>query len=41
MLKFLDSFFHFMIDFLFAAFFVFVVGFSVVAVFRLAIIAVR
>ena len=41
MRKFLDSFSHFMIDFFCAAFFVFVVGLSVAAVFKLAIIAVR
>lgn len=41
MRKFLFSFSHFMIDFLCAAFFVFIVGLSVAALFKLAIIAVR
>lgn len=41
MRNFFHSFSHFMIDFLCAAFFVFIVGFSVVAVFKIAIIAVR
>lgn len=41
MCKFFRSFLHFMIDFLCVAFFVFIVGLSVAALFKLAIIAVR